>query len=113
MSRSYKKHPFVKDSSGRRNKEKKRMAASRIRNIPIDSEDNEVLSHSPSAFRKINHDTWDICDYCWYWSKEQVIKDYENDTESSRINWWLEHHYHGVDLLTAALDHWAKCVKRK
>ena len=111
MSRSYKKHPFVKDSSGRRNKGKKREAASKIRNIPIESEDSEVLTQSPSAFRKINHDHWDICDYCYYWSEQQVRK--EIDAEDPHYERWLERHYHGVDPLVAALDHWAKCVKRK
>ena len=71
MSRSYKKHPVVKDSTD--TKFAKRNSASRSRNLIVESKDGEVLMSSPSAYKKIFRDQYDIHDYVDYWSKEEAI----------------------------------------
>lgn len=109
MSRSYRKHPFVTDS-GRCRKWAKRQAASRIRNIPVESEESEVLVQSPSAFRKINHDSWDICDYRYIWTKNDVIK-LANEYQGSENLRDLYRRIYGT--VEDAIEFWKKCVVRK
>lgn len=75
MSRSYKKNLYVRDNQRGGAKKAKREAASRIRNIPID-EDNDVLAGKSSRFKKVNKDSYDIHDYSWLWTEEDARETY-------------------------------------
>ena len=108
MSRSWKKKPFCKDKCSRWDKRK---AASRVRNIPIDSEDNDVLVAAPANYKKINHDTWELHDYSFRWTLEDAIEDYY---ESATIGRWKERFLSQYPTLEDYLRKcWAKYYKRK
>ena len=98
MSRSYKKNPFVTDKNNKRIG--KRLAKKRVRKLAL-SED--ALGGSKSAQYKKVYPQYDICDYCWYWTKEDAIKDWQ---ETER----LQQLYPTLELF---LEYWAKCSKRK
>ena len=91
MSRSYKKHPRVKDAA---NKGMKKFANKKVRhtkNIP-----------NGKAYKKL-FESWDISDWNWHWTKEEAIKEwYENN--------WIQEHY---ETLEKYLMYWEKCTKRK
>lgn len=91
MSRSYKKHPRVKDAA---NKGMKKFANKKVRhtkNIP-----------NGKAYKKV-FESYDISDWCWIWTKEEAIKEwYENN--------WIREHY---ETLEKYLMYWEKCTKRK
>ena len=92
MSRSYKKHPFVKDPA---NKFMKRYANKKVRrtpNIP-----------NGKAYKKV-FESWDISDWRWWWDKQTAIFDYYDD------NLWYKSEY---ETLEEYLIYWEKCVKRK
>jgi hypothetical protein len=92
MSRSYKKHPFVKDPA---NKFMKRYANKKVRrtpNIP-----------NGKAYKKV-FESWDISDWRWWWDKQDAIFDYYDD------NLWYKSEY---ETLEEYLIYWEKCVKRK
>lgn len=89
MSRSYKKHPWITDHHARTTKEKKKFANKKVRhykNLP-----------NGSAYKKVS-ESWDICDYKWYWSWEDAKKDWEENK-----NYYLKHHYPN---LKAFYRHW-------
>ena len=91
MSRSYKKHPFVKDPA---NKFMKRYANKKVRrtpNIP-----------NGKAYKKV-FESWDISDWRWWWNEQNAIDDYYNDL-------WCKDEY---ETLEEYLIYWEKCVKRK
>ena len=90
MSRSYKKHPRVKDPA---NKYEKRFANKKVRktnNVP-----------SGGGYRKI-YCSWEISDYCWIWTKEQAIQEWEEGNV-----------YSGFKTLKEYLNYWEKCTRRK
>lgn len=94
MSRSYKKHPFVKDPA---NKFMKRYANKKVRrtpNIP-----------NGKAYKKV-FESWEISDWNWIWTKNEAIHDWE----SAEPNSWIREHY---ETLEKYLIYWEKCVKRK
>ena len=112
MSRSRKKHPFFKDHG--LGKGSKRIAAARIRRIPIDSEKGEVLTAAPANYKKINRDSWDIHDYISRWGMDQAITDYYeilNETKfPSYTAYFIEKYPTVEDYL---IKNWAKYYKRK
>ena len=109
MSRSYKKTPIAKDN-GSHTKFAKRQSASRARNIPVESEDSEVIASSRSAFKKIFHDTYDIHDYVDRWSREEAIIWYNaHKDEDSPAGRGLEDYKDLNDFLR----YWEKCMIRK
>ena len=85
MSRSYKKTPVATDN-GTHTKFAKRQSASRARNIPIESEESEVIASSRSAFKKIFRDTYDIHDFIDYWSKEDAIAYYYRNQDTGLVD---------------------------
>ena len=68
MSRSYKKNPFVTDK-----KTGKRFANNRVRKLAL-SED--ALGCKPAQYKRV-YPQYDICDYCFYWSKEYSIMNWQ------------------------------------
>lgn len=91
MSRSYKKHPFVKDPA---NKFMKRYANKKVRrtpNIP-----------NGKAYKKV-FESWDISDWRWWWDKQNAIYDYYD-----HLGFKDEY-----ETLEEYLIYWEKCVKRK
>ena len=94
MSRSYKKHPFVKDPA---NKGMKRCANKKVRHtkdIP-----------NGKAYKKV-FESWEISDYEWIWTKEDAIRDYQKADSNS----WIKRHF---ETLEKYLIYWEKCVRRK
>ena len=95
MSRSYKKFPIVKDKSC--SKHGKRFANKKVRHtqdIP-----------NGKAYKKV-YETWNICDYCWIWTRKDAIEHwYKSDKDS-----WTHRNF---ETLEEYLIYWEKCVKRK
>ncbi len=94
MSRSYKKHPRVKDSAS---KNMKRFANKKVRRT------KEVPSGK--AYKKL-FESWDISDWNWRWTRQEAIHDWETADENSYIRTQFE-------TLEKYLIYWEKCVKRK
>lgn len=94
MSRSYKKHPRVKDPA---NKFMKRYANKKVRHT-LDIPNGK-------AYKKV-FESYDISDWCWIWTKEEAIQNWEN----AKPNSWIREHY---ETLEKYLIYWEKCVKRK
>ena len=97
MSRSYKKSPFVTDKYNKR--KGKHFANKRVRKLDL-SED--ALGGKSVQYKRV-YPQYDICDYCWYWTKEEAIKNWQ---ETER----LQQLYPTLELF---LEYWAKCSKRK
>lgn len=76
MSRSYKRHPIVKDNRYSAH-HAKQLAARRFRRKFRD--DESEIPRNRSIYKKINRDSWDIHDYISRWSEEQAIADYEQE----------------------------------
>lgn len=90
MSRSYKKFPVCKQPA---NKYVKRYANKKVRhtlNIP-----------NGGSYKKC-FESWDISDWRWIWTKDQAVKDWEQD------NSWV-----CKESLEEYLQYWEKCTKRK
>lgn len=107
MSRSYRHTPITKDNRrGVRNN--KRIVAQRLRAIPVESEESEILIASRSSYKKINHDTWDIHDYISRWTREDAIREYheaEANNETRILNLY--------PTLEDFLLEWEKCMLHK
>ena len=96
MSRSYRKHPICKDAAG---KFMKRFANKAVRhNLDIPN---------GKAYKKC-FESWNISDWCYLWSKEEAIKDYER-AQTKEYSWIRDH----FDTLEQYLIYWEKCTKRK
>ena len=94
MSRSYKKHPRVKDSASRYMKKYANKKVRRTKNIP-----------NGKAYKKV-FESWEISDWNWIWTKNEAIHEWE----SAKPNSWIRKHY---ETLEKYLIYWEKCVKRK
>lgn len=94
MSRSYKKHPRVKDAANKGMKKFANKKVRHIKNIP-----------NGKAYKKV-FESWDISDYNWIWTKEQAIETYNSAPDDS----WIKKHY---ETLEKYLMYWEKCTKRK
>lgn len=84
MSRSYKHHPFNKDRGI--GKDAKQIASQRIRAIPAESEESEILASAPSNYRKLKGDTWGIHDYVSRYTREEAIKHYYELCQEIELN---------------------------
>ena len=74
MSRSYKKHPIVKDhTSGKWGKQQGNKAVRR----------DKEFSSSGKDYKKI-YNSWDIHDYISYYTKEEAIKQWEAEESDGR-----------------------------
>lgn len=109
MSRSYKKNPFVVDSSNRGNRKRyfKRYYNHSLRN-KLKAGDELIQG---SEYKK-HSNSWNICDYRWYWSEDMAIDDYHRRVEDGRKSGfdWFEKRY---PTLESWLKYWGKCVKWK
>lgn len=99
MSRSYKKHPRVKDSAS---KNMKRFANKKVRRR------SKELPKKGKSYKKV-FQSYDISDWNWFWTREQAIKDWESAQDASGYSWIKEN----FDTLEKYLIYWEKCVKRK
>lgn len=100
MSRSYKRFYVTKDH----NKGEKTRANRKIRRT------NKLNSIKRGSYKKL-YPQWEICDYCWTWTKEEAINSwYEEETEHYKGMAW-RHAEFGT--LEKWLNYWSKCVKRK
>jgi len=72
MSRSRKKHPYCTDHHVKTSQERKKFANKKVRN----TEDVP----SGGAYKKCS-ESWDICDFKFYQTKEEAIKYYEENKE--------------------------------
>ena len=112
MSKSYKKFHVVKDH----NKGQKQLANRKIRRT------NKLDPLKGGDYKKM-YPTWDICDYCWVWTKEDAIAEwYEEEGEhytkpgeirkrGDRRSYPWRHNRFGT--LEKWLEYWEKCVRRK
>lgn len=94
MSRSYKKHPRVKDSANKFMKKYANKKVRRTKDIP-----------SGKAYKKV-FESWDISDWNWIWTKEEAEKAWLSAEKDS----WIREHF---ETLEKYLIYWEKCVKRK
>lgn len=110
MSRSYKKHPVSKDGN-KSSKKAKQIANKRIRR----NYKNE-LPIKGKGFRKF-YNSWEINDYIAYWSKEEAIKDW-NDEVGRAASYGIPLEEYGWHSIYGSLEEfldkcWAKYQKRK
>ena len=91
MSRSYKKHLYEKQQNTKGLKKCANRRVRRAKNVP-----------SGKAYKKL-FQSWDICDWRWYTSKEEAVVDYYEST-------YLQDRF---ETLEKYLIYWEKCVKRK
>lgn len=94
MSRSYKKHPRVKDKNSKGMKRYANKKVRRTKDIP-----------NGKAYRKV-FESWNISDYQWIWTREEAIVMYEQASTNS----WIKKHF---ETLEEYLIYWEKCVRRK
>lgn len=107
MSKSYRHTPVVKDNSKGASNDK-RIAAQRLRAIPVDSEESQILASSPSSYKKINGDSWDIHDYVLRWTREEAINEYK-EAELRQYKSFLS----SFPTLENYLNYWEHCMYRK
>ena len=94
MSRSFRKHPCVKDPAS---KYMKRYANKKVRHtkdIP-----------NGGAYKKV-FESWEISDYCWFWTRQEAIDEWE----SKSLTNYLKAHFKSLE---EYLSYWEKCVRRK
>ena len=100
MSRSYKRFYVVKDH----NKGQKALANRKIRRA------NKLTPIKRGNYKKL-YPQWEICDYCWPWTKEEAIASwYEEESEHYNNYAWRHKEF---KTLENWLNYWSKCVKRK
>lgn len=94
MSRSYKKHPRVKDSANKFMKKYANKKVRRTKDIP-----------SGKAYKKV-FESWDISDWNWIWTKREAEREWLSEDENS----WVRKEF---ETLEEYLIYWEKCAKRK
>ena len=102
MSRSYKKNPFVTDHKCGTTKDNKRIA-NRIVRRRVNCLDEDMparLQHKKMT------ESWDICDYKWYSTKEEAIEWYLHNCDNDYIK-------KKYPTLKRYLNYWEKCCRRK
>lgn len=97
MSRSYKKHPYLKESSPH-TKHGKRFANKRVRNS------DDTLQHRDY---KKQYCSWEISDYKFYMSKQEVIDEFFASRDEE-YHWMKK-----FKTLKEALTWWKKTYLRK
>ncbi len=95
MSRSYKKHPFIKDG-GRSSKKDKQLANRAVRR------GNKDLSKKGKGYKRI-YCSYDINDYISRWPWKEAKKEWETNS------WWRNYFLSEKEFY----NYWAKCYKRK
>lgn len=101
MSRSYHKYHVCKDH----NKGQKQIANRHLRR-----NENKLFPLKGGNYKKF-YPQWDICDWCWRWTREEAIEDwYVEEAEHFKGYAWRHERY---QTLENWLSYWAKCVKRK
>ena len=98
MSRSYKKAPICKDNGIGKNA--KRLANKVVRRAKIEN----LKTGKSNSYRKQSN-SYNIHDYVSYWSREEAIKNYEED----KCGRWQSM----FPTLEEFLNYWAKCCQRK
>ena len=78
MSRSYKKHPIIKESSRGSNKLRKRIANKAVRH-------HKGELNNGAQYKKI-YSSYDISDYSFSYTWDEW-KDYRGDSQTERDNW--------------------------
>lgn len=97
MSKSYKKHPVIKDNGGSK-KVSKNLANRRLR-----ARNKKGVEIGDGGSYKKHYEQWDIADYTCRWSKEDAIAFY-NDPNVIGGNWARER----FDTLEDFLAYWKK-----
>ena len=109
MSRSRKKSTFVTDNHGRGEGRRfmKRYSNKSFRNKLKNSD--ELIQGS--QYKK-HFESYDICDYKWYWSEDMAIDDYNRRIEEGRKSGWIwfEKRY---PTLKSWMKYYRKCVVYK
>ena len=89
MSRSHKKNPWYTDHHVKSSQENKKFANKKVRNT-------EEIPNGGS-YKKVS-ESWDICDFKFFYTKEEAIEEYnkakENDEEWVKkytLKEWLRH----------------------
>ena len=87
MSRSYKHSSFVVDNKGHN---LRRRYFKRYHNKAIRNKLNNSDELMQGSIHKKYTNSWDICDYRWYWSEEQAVIDYY---QRYNEQWWFRENY--------------------
>lgn len=104
MSRSYRKNPIIKDGRFNRDKGKhgKKFANRKVRHS------KDVLQYSD--YKKL-YCSWEINDYCFRMSKEELIVDFDSYSEDVPV--WKRCWVSDFKSLEDALNWWRKTYLRK
>ena len=95
MSRSYKKNPWINDHHRKTTKKSKRAANRRFRHrISIEEDMPARPQHKKYA------ESWGICDYRFFLTKERFLRLYEEDefvhsrfpNKSAALRWWYKNY---------------------
>ena len=98
MSRSYKKHPRVKDAANKGMKKFANKKVRRTKDIP-----------NGKAYKKL-FESWGISDWNWHWSRTQAIKEWYASKDEHCLTHWIREEF---ETLEQYLIYWEKCVRRK
>lgn len=102
MSRSYKRFPTVKDH----NRGQKRLANKKLRRNK-----NKYTLMQNGEYKK-HYEQWNICDWNWYWSKQEAIDSwYEEESPHYKKEIAWRHKYYKT--LENWLNYWARLAYRK
>ena len=101
MSRSYKRFPTVKDHC----KGQKQLANKKLRRNK-----NKYILMQNGEYKK-HYEQWEICDWNWYWSKQDAIDSwYEEENPHYEGVAWRHKNY---KTLENWLNYWARISYRK
>lgn len=99
MSRSYRKHPVVKDNG--KSKKQDKTLANRI--VRRKLKDPEYDLADGKSYKK-EYESWNIADYITRWTKEEAIKEYDE-------NFYIDKER--FPTLDSWINFWEKCMYRK